>query len=154
MAADPRDELARAFVTSARALAGIAIRSLEAAPVSVTVPQHRVLVLLSEGPLAVGTIAVQLGVNPSNATRLCDRLQRMDLVERSRSAQDGREVQVTITEAGRALVDEVFDYRRRAVAEVLGDLPPEQARAAVEAMTAFNEAASRHSSAEAHDGSW
>ena len=41
---DELDELAATFVTASRALVGIAIRSIEAAPVAVTVPQHRVLV--------------------------------------------------------------------------------------------------------------
>jgi DNA-binding MarR family transcriptional regulator len=107
------DELAETFVTASRALVGIAIRSIQAAPVPVTVPQHRVLVLLAaNGPQAVGTLAQALGVNPSNATRVCDRLQRLHLVERSRSTSDGRAVHVTITPAGRQLVDAVSELRR------------------------------------------
>src|SRR4051812_29436176 len=127
---DELDELAGVFVASSRALAGIAIRSLEASPVAVTAPQHRVLVLLADGPMAVGTIAQQLGVNPSNATRVCDRLQRLDLVSRSRSTDDGRAVQVTITPAGRQLVDAVSAHRQREIREILRALSPAQARAA------------------------
>src|SRR3954447_594042 len=94
------DELADTFVTASRALVGIAIRSIEAAPVAVTVVQHRVLVLLAaDGPQAIGSLAQQLGVNPSNATRICDRLQRLELVHRTRPAHDGRAVHVTITAA-------------------------------------------------------
>src|SRR4051794_25988379 len=78
------DHIAATFVTASRALVAIAIRSIEAAPVAVPVPQHRVLVLLAaNGPQAIGTLAQQLGVNPSNATRVCDRLERLDLVRRA-----------------------------------------------------------------------
>jgi DNA-binding MarR family transcriptional regulator len=147
---DGLDELAATFITASRALVGIAIRSIEAAPVPVTVPQHRVLVLLAaEGPQAVGTLAQQLGVNPSNATRVCDRLQRLDLVRRSRSASDGRAVDVTITRAGRRLVDAVSEHRRLEVIAVLRQLSPDQVETVVAAMSEFSRAA--HERAE---GEW
>ena len=139
---DELDALADAFVTASRALVGVAIRSIEAAPVAVTVPQHRVLVLLAgAGPQAVGRIAQQLGVNPSNATRLCDRLQRLDLVGRAPSAADGRGVLVSITAAGKDLVDAVTAHRRDEITDLLRALPPSRARGAVAALAAFNDAA-------------
>src|SRR5690242_9265879 len=153
--ADELDELAATFVTASRALVGIAIRSIEAAPVSVTVSQHRVLVLLAaEGPQAVGTLAQQLGVNPSNATRVCDRLQRLDLVRRSRSESDGRAVHVTITQSGRRLVDAVTDHRRREVSAVLRELSPGDVDAVVTAMTQFNRAAHERAEAEWTETPW
>jgi len=153
--ADELDELAATFVTASRALLGIALRSIEAAPVPVTVPQHRVLVLLAaEGPQAIGTLAQQLGVNPSNATRVCDRLQRLDLVARSRSTADGRAVHVTITPSGRRLVDAVTDHRRREVTAVLRELPLRQVDAVVTAMTEFNRAAHERAEAEWADNPW
>jgi DNA-binding MarR family transcriptional regulator len=149
------EELAAAFVTASRALVGIAIRSVEAAPVPVTIPQHRVLVLLAaNGPQAIGTLAQQLGVNPSNATRVCDRLQRLDLVRRSRSDSDGRAVHVTITPSGRRVVDAVNAHRRREVAAVLRELSPAQVEVVVEALTAFSRAAHERAEAEWPDASW
>jgi DNA-binding MarR family transcriptional regulator len=136
------EELAKVFVTTCRALAGIAIRSVEAAPVDVTVPQYRVLTLLvGAGPQLIGAIAEQLGVNPSNATRLCDRLQKLGLVQRARSLDDGRAVQVTITPSGRRLVASVDQHRRREVLDVLRRLTPTQTRTAARSMAAFNQAA-------------
>jgi DNA-binding MarR family transcriptional regulator len=149
------DELAAAFVTASRALVGIAIRSVEAAPLPVTVVQHRVLVLLAaEGPQAIGSIALQLGVNPSNATRVCDRLQRLDLIQRSRSEADGRAVHVSITPAGRRLVDAVTEHRRREVAAVLRTLPVRDASTVVAALESFNHAAHERSDTEWADVSW
>ena len=52
----------------------IAARSLAEAG-DVTLPQFRVLVILaSRGPRRVRDLADDLGVNPSGASRLCDRL--------------------------------------------------------------------------------
>jgi DNA-binding MarR family transcriptional regulator len=139
---DELDELAAAFVTMSRALVAIAVRSIESAPVDVTTQQFRVLVFLSaEGPQGVGAIALQLAVNPSNATRICDRLQRLKLIERTPSTKDGRVVRVSITRAGRRLVDTVLKDRRRQVAEVLQQMAPMHVPTVVAALGAFNEAA-------------
>jgi DNA-binding MarR family transcriptional regulator len=136
------DELAASFVTVSRALVGIAVRSIQAAPVPVTLPQNRVLVwLAAEGPQVIGTIAQQLGVNPSNATRVVDRLEQRGLVGRSRSDADGRAVSVSITSAGRRLLDVITEHRRREIADVLQQLSPVEAGTVVAALAAFNQAA-------------
>ena len=130
------------FVTASRALVGIAVRSIDAASPSVTVPQHRVLVLLAaEGDLTVNEIAEMLGVNQSNASRVVDRLQRLDLVGRQRGTQDGRVVQVALTTKGLQVVEAVMARRHAEVAEVLARLPASRARQMVAALEAFNEAA-------------
>ncbi len=136
------DGLAEAFVTASRALVAIATRSIASSPTEITIPQHRVLVLLATvGPHSVGQIATQLGVNPSNATRVCDRLQRLELIARARSTQDGRSVSVTITRAGRRIVQHIARQRHREVAKVLDAMSVADGRGALEAMLAFNEAA-------------
>src|SRR3954471_24051863 len=82
-----RADMADAFITVSRALVGIAVRSVNAAPVEVTLTQHRLLVLLATGgDQTVKALAEQLQVNASNASRLCDRLQKLDLVARDRSS--------------------------------------------------------------------
>jgi len=136
------DELTDLFVTASRALVGIAIRSIEAASVPVTVPQHRVLVLLAaEGEMTVGEIAELAGVNQSSASRLCDRLQKLGLVRRRRGAEDGRVVRVGLTEEGKRVVDSVTEVRRREVGRVLARLHVDNAHAVVAALITFNDAA-------------
>ena len=136
------DDLADAFLTASRALIGLAVRSIEAAPVDVTVAQHRVLVLLAaRGDLTIGDLADGLGVNPSNATRYCDRLQRLELVHRARSVEDGRMVQVGLTQEGQALVMAVTERRRQDVDEVLERMTGPDAIRVVAALRAFNRAA-------------
>jgi DNA-binding MarR family transcriptional regulator len=142
MTAPEQEEMAAAFVTASRALIGLAVRSIVDAPVEVTVAQHRVLVLLAaRGDLTIGELAVGVGVNPSSATRYCDRLQRLGLVERTPSAEDRRVVRVALTPSGAALVQAVTARRRAEVEKVLDRMTVPDTRAVLEALHAFNRAA-------------
>ncbi|MFC4787234.1 MarR family winged helix-turn-helix transcriptional regulator [Nocardioides sp. MAHUQ-72] len=142
-----RDELVEEFLRASRALVGLSVQSVAAAPVEVTLVQHRLLVLLAaRGEQTVGDIAAELGVNPSNATRHCDRLQRLGLVERRRSEQDGRVVQIALTGAGREVVEAVSARRRDQVRQVLDGMAVEDVEAVLAGLRAFSDAA--HESAE------
>jgi DNA-binding MarR family transcriptional regulator len=139
--AEPRD-VTDAFVTASRALVSLAVRTIDEAPVDITLAQHRVLVLLAaRGNLTVGDIAEGLGVNPSNATRICDRLQRLGLVSRERSTEDGRVVVVGLTKDGVALVSDVTARRRVEVEKVLGRMSSAQTAKVLDALQVFNRAA-------------
>jgi DNA-binding MarR family transcriptional regulator len=142
--------LVEEFLTASRALMGLAVHSLGSAPVDVTPPQHRVLVLLAgRGPQSVTEVAEELGVNRSNATRICDRLERAGLVRRSPSSEDGRVVQVDLTPAGLELVDAVTQSRRAEIERVLRGMSAAERRAAVRALEAFN-----RSAGELDDSAW
>lgn len=139
---DELDELTDSFLTSARALVALAVRSINAAPVEVTLMQHRVLVLLaSQSEQSVSVLADQLGVNASNASRVCDRLQRLGLVSRRRSGADARSVEVALTAEGMDLLHAVNLYRRKEIRRILESLSTEVGRDVVEALRTFNEAA-------------
>ena len=116
-----KDQLVEEFLTASRALVGLAVQSVAESPVEVTLVQYRVLVLLAaRGEQQVGDIAAALGVNPSNATRHCDRLQRLGLVARRRSTDDGRVVRVGLTDGGKQVVEAVTARRRAEVQRVVG----------------------------------
>lgn len=137
-----REDVADAFMTVSRALVGIAVRSINAAPVEVTLTQHRLLVLLATGgDQTVGALAEQLEVNASNASRLCDRLQKLGLVARDRSSSDGRAVDVSLTAAGRELLETVWTHRRHDIQRVLGQMAHTDVDATITALAAFGEAA-------------
>ena len=136
------DLIARALVTTSRALVGVSLRSLAASPVEVTLPQHRALVLLaSRGARTIGAIATELGVDQSNASRLVDRLVRLGLVERRPSAADGRAVEVVVVAAGRRVLDAVTSARHEEIAGLLEELTPAERRALVRGVVAFNRVA-------------
>lgn len=136
------EEMADALITVSRALVGIAVRSINAAPVGITPVQHRLLVLLAtEGDQTVGALAEQLGINGSNASRLCDRLQKLDLITRDRSSTDGRAVKVSLTTAGRHVLEAVRAQRRREIQTVLRHMPPSDVAVTINALAEFAEAA-------------
>ena len=64
-----------AVVLATRLLVAISAQSVAAVDDVVTLPQLRVLVMVSSrGPLNLGAVAAGLGVHPSNATRAVDRM--------------------------------------------------------------------------------
>ena len=137
----PTAQAAEAFITASRALVGIAIRSINAASTDVRFPRHRVMVVLAaDGPQGISQLADQLGIDQSNASRLCDRLQRLGLIARQRSSTDGRAVHVHLTSSGAKILKEVNAYRQR---EVGASCPPCPAngRGTVQALTDFSQAA-------------
>jgi len=71
-----------------------------------TYPQYLVLSVLGEhGGQTIGGVAARLDLESSTVTPLVKRLEAAGLVERRRGREDERKVEVTMTEAGRALLD-------------------------------------------------
>lgn len=79
-----------------------------------------------EGPSTGGVLATQEGVRPPSMTRIVDSLEDDGLVTRSPHPSDGRQVLVTITDRGRAVL--LADRRRREawLARALTELTPEE----------------------------
>jgi len=75
-----------------------------------TYPQYLVLNVLGEsaqgeeGGATIGGIAARLDLESSTVTPLVKRLEAAGLVARRRGLEDERKVEVTMTEAGRALL--------------------------------------------------
>ncbi len=114
-----------AVLTASRALVAVATVSLGAAAEDTTIAQYRALVVLaSRGPQRMVDLAAALGVTASTAGRMCDRLVRKGLIRRQRARADRRAVQVSITPAGRQVVDQATARRRELIAGILRKLPP------------------------------
>jgi DNA-binding MarR family transcriptional regulator len=131
------------MLTASRALVAVAARSLAvAAPGDVTLPQYRALVVLAaRGPLRVGDLAAALAIHPSTATRLCDRLVGRRLVRRAVDPGNRRVTTISLTPAGRDVVDDVTAVRRAEIAAIVERIPVALRQPAVAAMIAFAEAA-------------
>lgn len=59
------------------------------------------------GSVTVATLARDLQVDPAAVTRMLDRLEAKQLVRRERSSADRRVVQLALTDAGRAVAEQV-----------------------------------------------
>lgn len=137
-----RAAVVEAVLGASRVLVAVAARSLAEVGDEVTLPQYRALVVLvSRGPQRVAALAEALAVTPPTATRMCDRLVRKRLVRRRTSSEDRREVYLSVTAAGRQLVAEVTDRRRRDIASLLADIPSSDQAMMVELFTKLAEAA-------------
>lgn len=139
-AADPR--AVEVVLTASRTMIAVATRSLGPAAEETTIAQYRTLVVLtSRGPQRLVDLASTLGVAPSTAGRMCDRLVRKGLIRRQRARKDRRSVQVSITSAGRDVVDQATERRRALITGILARLPVETQHAIAEAMCSFVDAA-------------
>ncbi len=139
---DDDPDLVDAFLTVSRALVAISVRSVDAAEPEVTLAQHRILVLLgARGSQRIGDLSADLRVDPSVATRHCDRLQRAGLVARHRDEDDRRAVRVSLTAAGRARLDTVTTARHDEVSRILRAMSIPEREHLLGALRAFSAAA-------------
>src|SRR4051812_28835803 len=95
-----------------RALVAVAVRSLGAIDGEVPLPQFRALAVLHRtGPCNASDLADAVGLHVSTITRICDRLVGSGLITREIQTGNRREVQLAITAAGSALVEQVWSER-------------------------------------------
>jgi DNA-binding MarR family transcriptional regulator len=99
------------------------------------------VVLASRGPQSAQGLAAQLGVAPSTATRLCDRLVAKGLIDRDQHEHDRREVHLMVSEAGAAIVAGVSRRRRRELRQIVAAMPDREREVLVRALETFNAAA-------------
>lgn len=112
---------------ASRALVGITAASIMTVDDVVTVPQLRVMMMIAtRGAMNLAAVADALQVNPSNASRLVDRLLRVGLVDRREAPTDRRNIALTLTADGQALVDGVIRHRRNAIRRALRQMTPER----------------------------
>ncbi|HEX7168843.1 MAG TPA: MarR family winged helix-turn-helix transcriptional regulator [Acidimicrobiales bacterium] len=122
-------------VAAARAAARFS-KSLEVAlsDVQLSLPQYRLLVFLTGGPERATALAGWLDVSPPSLTALVDGCVARGLVERSATPEDRRRVVHVITAKGHELLDRGDVAVATRLADVLGHLPPVQARKVVEGL--------------------
>ncbi|UIX34125.1 MarR family transcriptional regulator [Streptomyces sp. GQFP] len=138
---DDVDAVTRAVLTASRLLVAVSARSLAAVEEGVTLPQFRMLVVLStRGATKLVVLADLLQVAPSTAMRMVDRLIAAGLADRQVNPDNRRETMLQLTDEGRRTVEDVTARRRAEIAAIVERLGPEQRGALVAALTAFNEA--------------
>jgi DNA-binding MarR family transcriptional regulator len=130
-----------AVLAASRLLVGLSARSIASVDDSITMPQFRLLVVLStRGPLKLTILAEYLDVKPPTATRMIDRLVAAGLVDRQISPVSRREVVLDLTDAGASVVARVTQQRRREIARIVNKMPERQRAALVDAFDAFRDA--------------
>lgn len=130
--------LVDAVLTASRVLVAVAAHSLADNEADVSLPQYRALVVLAgRGPQRPVDLAEALGVDPSTATRLCDRLVAKHLITRRRQAADRREVRLDLSGRGQALVAQVTARRRLEIEHILSGASPAEHQQLIDAFRLF-----------------
>jgi DNA-binding MarR family transcriptional regulator len=90
-------------------------------------PQFNVLAILTrEGPLTPGALADHEHVQPPSMTRTVNALVEIGFVQKSEHPTDGRQVVVSLTEAGEAEVRETRRRRDAWLAQQLSSFTPDE----------------------------
>lgn len=137
----------RATLQASRALLGVVARSVAGALDEVSLPQFRVLVLLSQhGPMRLGVIAQHLEIHPSTFSRNSDRMVASGWVKRIDDPERRGSIQIELTDTGRSLVDAVSKARYAEIAAILDRVPAGERQAVLDAFDTFACAAGEPSS--------
>ena len=129
---------ATAVLAGTQVIGSLIAESISQVEPEVTMPQLRVLMLAAtQAPLNLLTVAADLGVHPSNATRTCDRLVKAGLLDRRTDPDDRRQVVLTLTPAGRQLVGDVMSHRRATVERIMARMSEDERAMLAESLEAF-----------------
>jgi DNA-binding MarR family transcriptional regulator len=132
------DAITDALLTASRLLVAISARSIGQVDETITIPQFRTLVILSNhGQINLATLARLLGVQPSATGRMVDRLVAAGLIDRLPHPTSRRELLAALTRRGRDVVRRVTAHRRAEIADIVEKMPPPERHGLVRALTAF-----------------
>jgi DNA-binding MarR family transcriptional regulator len=109
----------------------------------VTVPQCVALQHLRAAPCDVSSLASHLGTSVSATTRLVDGLERNEWLQRRADPDDGRRVQLCLTDSGREQADNLRRATEEMAAELLSHIPEARRDDVVRALGLLEEALSR-----------
>ena len=102
---------------------------------------HVLYTLGTNGAMPMSRLADQLDVSLPNVTGLIERMFERGYVERVRSDDDRRVVEVRITGAGCELLDEIDNIKHNEMAKMIGRLTAEQQEHALRTFTQLRIAA-------------
>ncbi|PVZ23938.1 MULTISPECIES: MarR family winged helix-turn-helix transcriptional regulator [unclassified Pseudomonas] len=94
-------------------------------PYEITSAQFKVLIIVARGYVDTpAELCRYLALDSGSMTRMLDRLEQKQLIERTRSAADRRQVHLALTAAGQALADRLPEIGAAALNELVSMLEP------------------------------
>lgn len=116
----------RAFVKLMRASRAVSARTEKAlTEAGLTATQLGVLeAILHKGALPQRDLVRKVLTSPGNMTDVIDKLERRGLVCRGAAPGDRRSVMVSLTDAGRCLIESVFPRHAGNIAQAMAGLSP------------------------------
>jgi DNA-binding MarR family transcriptional regulator len=100
----------------------------------VTVQQCYTLEALADGPLSMKDLAAEVALHQSTLTRVVEKLEKQNLVQRTRKAENQRSVEVRLTDAGQQTYAVLDDAGSQMISDLLDLIPRERRVTIVDAM--------------------
>jgi len=100
----------------------------------VTVQQCYTLEALADGPLSMKELAAEVALHQSTLTRVVDKLEKQNLVQRTRKLDNQRSVEVRLTDAGKQTYLFLDAAGSQMISDLLDLIPKERRGAIVDAM--------------------
>jgi len=105
--------------------------------------QMRVCNVLWDGPRTMSALGDELGISHSAITKIADRLERAEMVERLPEADDRRCKRLALTQRGVEVMQARRDRRVGQTVKVLEQLSPQDRQAAVAALETLLDASQK-----------
>ncbi|MEO6885553.1 MAG: MarR family transcriptional regulator [Jatrophihabitantaceae bacterium] len=136
-------EIVDAVLAASRVFVAVASNALVGTRPEVTLPQFRALVLLDQhGSMSLAHLASALGVVPSTATRMCDRLVAKKLVQRVTDRTNRRQLNITLLPTAKTLLAESTRRRKNEISRLLRSISRADQHALAGSLTMLVDAAS------------
>ena len=100
----------------------------------VTVQQCYTLEALADGPLSMKDLAAEVALHQSTLTRVVEKLEKQDLVQRTRKSDNQRSVEVRLTDTGKQTYLFLDAAGSQMISDLLDLLPQKRRVAIVDAM--------------------
>lgn len=121
-----RSDEADAVLAACRLLIAISVKSLATVEDQVDITQLRILVVVaSHGATTLSGLAAATRLHLSRASRACDRLVGLGLLERTDDPADRRNLRLTLTNRGEKIVATVARARRDTIMPILARMNPQ-----------------------------
>lgn len=131
-----------AVQTACRVLVAISAQSIAAVEDEVDLAQFRALVVMaSRGSVSLAELADAARLHMSTASRMCERMVGLGLIDRTDDPHNRRQLVLTLTRKGSRLVADVMGRRRAALEPVVLRLPQNRRSQLVSVLREFSEAA-------------
>ena len=100
-----------------------------------SIPEWRIMAHLSQtNALSVRDIHQRAGLEKSKASRAAARLEARELVQKKGGSTDKRLIELTLTDKGRKLIEDLIPIAREFEAEVVAGLTPDERTALTSAL--------------------
>lgn len=101
------------------------------------------MLLRARGPLTMTHLAELLDVSVASATGIVDRMEKKGVIERTRSEEDRRVVEVSVTERGEEIFSAMQAERQIRLTQLLSEIKDDDLVALLQGLRAFRDARQR-----------